>query len=441
MENPRDISTEKVYDNYEKGWNGRVEKGRLPEDQQKVTYPHPNKPGETTSQNYIEYDDLAVVVFIRKNSKGEYEFGLKETEAPAFIYDAEDERTAQGYNGMLLEASTFALPEKDKIPENMGFWLEEQILNMGLEMEGLASLDDSKTAVCQSFTNQNARFYVAGIKGEDVDAENKLHWFPLSSLTSYLDIQRMGGEDGAHSSIQTLYPLELLREKYIEQIKKIEQTEFKLDRPLPKLKLVEKQKTNPSYRFSVMEARYISSGELEKVKSTTYLTSRANAGNCILTSKDGKTIYLGNQQRSPYLTIGEEMKKEVAGGLLERKERETPEVREEDYRRAAIRELAEEAGFSTDSVRLFTGPLAATPLNDELSATYNAEYESGKEGEQQLDEQEKIGEKKPISIKKLKDNIRDSRIPLTTKYYIMLMSRDMEKTKENTKTEVGLETR
>ena len=80
-----DISIQKVYNNYEKGWNGRMKMGSLPEEQKKVTYPHPNKPGEMTSQNYLEYDDLAVAVLVRKCKNGQFQFGLIEQEAPAFI--------------------------------------------------------------------------------------------------------------------------------------------------------------------------------------------------------------------------------------------------------------------------------------------------------------------------------------------------------------------
>ena len=414
----KDIKTEKVYDNYEKGWNGRMEQGELPERQIKVTYPHPNKPGEMTSQNYIEYDDLAVVVFVRKNKNGQFEFGLTEQEAPAFIYDENDEKTAKGYNGVLLEAPNFAFPEKDKLPENLEAWIEGKILDMGLEMEGFATLDDSKTAITQSFTNQNARFYVVGIKGEEQDRDNKMHWFPMSSLESYLDMQRNGGQDGIHSSVQTLYPLEQLRNKYINQIKQMQKTEFKLDRPLPELKLLDKKVTNPSYRFNVVEASYLDSNGQEK--QSTYLTSRSNAGNSILMTEDNENMFLSPQQRSPYLESGEEIKTEVAGGLTEGRPYET----------AALAELSEEQGFEAESVAEFTGPLAATPLNSELSKAYISHYENGTEGKQHLDEQEKIGKKQAISFKQLKDNIQDSKLPLTTKYYIMLKARDLEKEQE-----------
>lgn len=420
MNTNNNISTEKVYDNYEKGFNGRMPKGDLPEVQQKVTYPHPNKSGEMTSQNYIEYDDLAVVVFIRKGKDEEYEFGLIEKEAPAFIYDPDDPSTEKGYNGIFLEAPSFAFPSKEHLPENIQKWIETQILSIGLEMQGFNVLDDSKTAVCQSFTNQNARFYVAGIKENETDNDNKLHWFPLSSLESYLDMQRMGGKENLHSSIQTLYPLELLRNIYISQIQKLQPTEFKLDRALPKLQLLNKSKTNPSYRFSIWESSYTNSNDPHNVKTATYLTSRSNAGNSILMTEDDTTIFLSPQQRSPFLSVGEEIKTEVAGGLAEGR----------PYEVAALAELSEEQGFDASNVEMFTGPLAATPLNSELSQAFMARYEKGEEVSQNLDEQERIGEKIPKSFKELKENINNPSIPLTTKYYIMLKSRDNEIKKE-----------
>lgn len=428
MENEKN-NLEKVYDNYEKGWNGRMRQEELPEVQQKITYPHPNKTGEMTSQNYIEYNDLAVVIFIRKNKEGVFEFGLIEQEAPAFIYDSTDKATAQGYNGIFLEAPSFALPEKNNLPNDMAEWMEAQILSMGIEMQGFSELDDSKTAICQSFTNQNARFYVAGIKFEEQNTDNKIHWFPMSSLESYLDIQRMGGKEGLHSSIQTLYPLEQLRNKYLPQIKEMEPTEFNLDRDLPELKLVEKSKTNPSYRFSIWECSYINTDDPEKIKVATYINSMSNAGNCILMTKDGKTMFLSPQKRSPFMAVGEELKMEVAGGLTEGR----------PYDVAALAELSEEQAFETESAEAFTGPLAATPLNSELSQAFIAHYEQGREGEQHLDEKESIGQKQPKSFEELKGNLKRSDIPLTTKYYIMLKSRDDEKVKDKRKTDIEIE--
>lgn len=420
----QDIRLEKVYDNYEKGWNGRMKKGELPETQQKVTYPHPSKPGEMTSQNYIEYADLAVVVLVRKGKNGQFEFGLVEQEAPAFIYDENDEKTEKGYYGILLEAPSFALPEKNKVPEDMPAWLEDHILDMGLEMEGFAALDDSQTAITQSFTNQNARFYVAGIKGKEQDSEDKMHWFPISSLESYLDMQRKGGEKEIHSSILTLYPLEQLRNKYKTQIQNMEPTKFQLDRELPKLQLVDKKVTNPSFRFNIMEATYVHSKE-RKQKIATYLTSYSNAGNAILMTQDNQNIFLSPQQRSPYLAEGEKIKIEVAGGLTEGR----------PYDVTAIAELSEEQGFQSDSIEEFTGPLASVPFNSELSKAYMAHYEKGTEGKQHLDEQERIGQKRAIPFKTLKENLHDARLPLTTKYYIMLKARDLEQEKEKNQEE------
>lgn len=411
------IDVEKVYDNYARGFNGRMPKGDLPEKQKKVTYPHPNKQGEMTSQNYIEYDDLAVVVFVRRGENGKFEFGLVEKEAPAFIAEIGDETIPQTYKGMFLEAPSFAFPQKGQVPDNIEMWIEEQILAMGFEMQGFSVLDDSKTAVCQSFTNQDARFYVAGIKEEE-KADDRIHWFSISSLESYLDMQRMGGRDNLHSSIQTLYPLEQLRIKYLDQIRKMNKTNFELDRPLAELVPIERKKSNPSYRFNIWETTYKNTKD-GQTKVATYLTSRSNAANTILMTQDGETMFLSPQQRSPYLNEGEEIKTEVAGGLLEGK----------TYERTALAELEEEQGFIAKSAKIFTAPLAATPLNSEMSQAFMAYYEKGKEGKQNLDEQEKISEKQGKSFKELKDNIRDPKIPLTTKYYIMLVSRDKEKEK------------
>lgn len=427
MKDTHDINTQNVYDNYEKGWNGRMEQTDLPEIQQKITYPHPNKPGETTSQNYVEYNDLAVVVFIRKNDKGVFEFGLIEKEAPAFIPSPENEDCPKDYTGIFLEALTFAFPDKSTLPDDIDMWIDDQILSIGLDMQGFSNLDDSKTAIAQSFTNQSARFYVAGINETNSNNHSEIHWFPISSLESYLDMQRAGGKDGIHSSIQTLYPLELLRNKYLSQIREMQSSEFQLDKPLSQLKLVEKAKTNPSYRFSIWEASYINANHPENLKTATYLTSRSNAANSILITENGENMFLSPQKRSPFMTVNEDLKLEVAGGLTEGK----------SYKNTALAELSEEQGFDAKNVKEFTGPLAATPLNSELSQAFITHYEDGSEGIQHLDEQESIGKKIPKSFKDLKENLHNRQIPLTTKYYIMLRARDMEK--EKIKTDEDLE--
>ena len=417
----RDIDIEKVYDNYEKGWNGRMDLKDLPEMQKKATYPHPNKKGEFTSQHYIEYSDIAVVVFVRKKTSGQFEFGLIEQEAPAFIYDAENPTCSNEYTGIFLETPSFALPEKDTLPEIMEDWIEEKVGTLGFEMQGFAELDGSKTAVSQSFTNQYARFYIAGIDSLSQDNNDKIHWFPLSSLESFLDIQRKGGKMGLHSSVQTLYSLEQLRNKYLSQIRNIKKTIFELDRPLPILNLIKKVKTNPSYRFNIWEVSYTNSNEPENVKMATYIESRSNAASCLLMTKDQKNILLLPQQRSPFLETGEETKLEVAGGLLEGK----------SYVATAIAELSEEEGFDAKNVKEFTGPLAVTPLNSELCQAFITYYEDGREGAKHLDEQESIGERQPISFKKIKENLNSDNIVLSAKYYILLKSRELEKGKSH----------
>lgn len=206
----------------------------------------------------------------------------------------------------------------------------------------------------------------------------------------------------------------MLRNKYIEQIKNIKPTKFELKEQLPQLELVSKRIVNSGFRFSIVEVEYLDINKQKQI--ATYLTSRSNAANTILITKDNKTMFLSPQQRSPYLETNG-IKIEVAGGLTEGK----------TYEETAMAELAEEQGFYTEGIKEFTGPLVATTLNSEISKAYEAEYENGIEGKQKLDEQEKIGEKIPVNFENLRKNIKNDKLPLTTKYYIMLKSRDIER--------------
>lgn len=62
--------------------------------------------------------------------------------------------------------------------------VDDKMLELGLNMIGFKYLDSKESAVSQSFTNQQAKFvsvYIERAQGND-----KLQWFPITSIKSFL---------------------------------------------------------------------------------------------------------------------------------------------------------------------------------------------------------------------------------------------------------------
>ncbi len=415
---------EEVYKN-----DGFEENHEEPIRQNRITYPDPSATTEKdATQNYVDYLDLAVVILVRANENGQMEFGLIEKPSPAFMTDKNDE-----FNGMFLEAPAFVLPGKGKLPENIGEILKDHISKMGLTMHRFSDLDTTGTSVCQSFTNQDAYFFVASIDEKEQDKNSNIHWFPMSSLESYINMQRWNdkeiNKENLHSTLQTQYPLMLLSEKYKEQLQKIPATEFKLDKPVAKPILIKKDSVIPQgYRFSIEGAWYYpSENDPSTIEYSTFLNAQAKgkeqarAANCLLMAEDLSTIDLRDQFRSPYLEGGYPYKRETSGGLVEKNEPD---------KKAATRELAEEYGISTDDACPLTGPVAATYLNNEVTVIYQAFTDKAIECKQRFDEGgEFIGNKNISTFEELSNTQKLRNSTLTTKFAIQCAKRELEKQK------------
>ena len=429
-----------------------------------------------TTQNYLSYADLAIVIPVRNNSEtGEKEFGLVEQEAPALIHKEGNSKTPEGYKGIMLEGMSVAIPKENIETKKIAEYIKDAY---HIDTKGIVDLDTTRTSVLESFSNQCANFYTAGVIGEDEN--NQVHWFPISSLRDFLEMQRMANNKDVHTSISTLYALELLYDKYSKEIKN--QTEFKLEKKLPELMVLKTMDKKKGYRFSIKECYYINTNDYTpeeltniafalnniqeeeidlheddntdslyvllpreneeplrvNVKVGSYAQSnmksqQSNAGNTMLVTENGERI-LSPQIRSPFLQDGIENGNYIrwggSGGMLE--------PGEEDLKKRALKELLEEQGFKDDDkVEILTGVLAASPNCTEMSQCFVAYYEKAKDvGELDLDEAgEFIGEKIPFSHDKIKGQ---PRIALTTKYYDLVMNR-LEQERESDKIQHRIE--
>ncbi len=444
-----------VFDNT----NRWTKKGISPDFQIKIEY----KVGDNvTTQNYLSYEDLAVVIPVRKNPEtGEKEFGLVEQEAPALIHKEGNSKIPEGYKGIMLEGMSVAIPKENIETKKIAEYIKDAY---HIDTKGIVDLDTTRTSVLESFSNQCANFYTAGVIGEDEN--NQVHWFPISSLRDFLEMQRMANNKDVHTSISTLYALELLYEKYFEEIKN--QTRFKLEKTLPELIVLKTMDKNKGYRFSIKECYYINTNDYTSeelaniafalknipaeeielheddnvdrpyvlfpreneedlkvdVKVGSYAQSnmkfqQSNAGNTMLVTQKGDRL-LSPQIRSPFLRENTYIRLGGAGGMLE--------PGEEDLKKRALKELLEEQGVKDDKVEELTGVIAASPNCTEMSKCFLTKYDKAIDvGELDLDEAgEFIGEKIPFSHDKIKGQ---PRIALTTKYYDQVIHR-LEKERE-----------
>lgn len=453
------LSDKPVYDGDQNGW---IATGSGPEEQRLVNY---TVDGTEATQNYLMYSDLAIVIPVRKNDKnGEFEFGLTEQDSPALIHTEGNNMTPSGYNGIMLEGINVAIPKKHLEIEEISELISKKLPK--IDILGIKELDITRPSVLESFSDQCAEFYTAGIKG---DGNDKMHWFPMSSLRDFLELQRLGGKDNLHSSMTTLYALEMLYEKYRDSIK--EQTRFELDRELPKLIPLKTSQKQKGYRFGINERYYINTADYnpeeieEIVKATQSITQediniqgdadgiyivlpkengeqlkvyvqvgayaqsnmkfqQSNAGNAMMVTSDKKR-FLSPQVRSPFLKSGNPIRFSVSGGMLE--------PGETDIKARALKELKEEQGANVNNAKTLTGLQASTPYCTEMAICLVGEYDPNLDSNAlSLDTQgEHIGTKKPISHDKIKEG---EGISLGTKYFDAVQHR-LEKESRTTQQE------
>lgn len=362
---------------YSTDLNGYVDFTNVPESQSKVTYQN-FIDGNSNNQKVISLTDVAISCFIRKSDNGELEFALIETVTPATL-------GRDGYSGITLEVPFFALPQKETMSyEDIVTVIDKGILDFNLYMEGNSVLDDTKTPIHQSFTNQSAQFYISGVSNRVGNCDDRLHWFPLSSLSSYLQIQLDGGQPNVHSSLQTLYALKLLEEKYKEELAKMPSTTFQLDKPVSSLELLEKKtivKNSP--RFTIVNIKYKTRDK--EVNYSTYADSRDSIEAILLvedTTHPGQyNMVVSKQQRSPFVMNPEfpnGILNEFTGGMIEK---------DQTIEETVIAEAGQEQTYSLESGNLavLAKPFVASLSSSEFGSIFLAFANQDKRTQQQLD--------------------------------------------------------
>ncbi len=434
------MSEDKKYklgeENYSTDMNGWTDFTDVPEAKRPITYHNPILDKEQT-QNYTENTDILVVPLVRKNKKGEFEFGLVEKEVPATIATEGGKISKTNYSGVMLESVTIALPTKEVMSnEEITSLMDCQMLKLGMYLEGYIPLDDSKTPISQSFTNQCGQFYVAAVldtKQEDKD----IHWFPLGMISSFIENQKDGDKAETHSSLQTMYSLLLLKRKYQKEIDKLPEIPFELDKPTGRLELVsEREIGEHKYRFGINDITY--KDRTGEIKHSTYSTSKDSI-QCGLISENvqGKrTVSLSPQLRSP-LIANEDfngMLDEVTAGMIEPSQ---------SHLDAAVAEAEQEQGvkLSEDAVQHLYGPILISTSTSELTDLFVADTRAGEATTQKLDEQEVIGEKSEYDIEKCASKMGELKSPLPTKFLIAYLQECLEREKIQKKDNRGDEER
>lgn len=417
---------------YSTDLNGYVDFTTVPESQQKVTYQN-FVDRNTNNQKIISLTDIASCCFIRKNDKGELEFALIETITPSTL-------GRDGYSGITLEVPFFALPQKEAMTyEDIVDIIDKGILDLNLYMESNSVLDDTKTSIHQSFTNQSAQFYVSGVSSRTGNCDDRLHWFPLSSLSSYLQLQLNGGMDNVHSSLSTLYALKLLEGKYKEELSKMPSTTFQLDKPVSTLELIEKKtivKNSP--RFTLVDVKYQT--ENGEVAYSTYADSKDSIEAILLVEDDTHpgqyNLVVSKQQRSPFVMNPEfpnGILNEFTGGMIEK---------DQTIEETVIAEAVQEQTYSLESGNLavLAKPFVASLSSSEFGSIFLAFANKDKRTKQQLDMDENSTE--AISNKRtylpLHDVAKNIHLleptHVAVKLGVLLTEdyvREMEKSKEN----------
>lgn len=386
--------------------NGRVDfknSAKNPLARRKVTYYNPIT-NKMQTQNYLDMQDIVVPIVLKRNKTGELEFAMLYEYIPAT-------------NKVFLE-----LPECPFFHQKKAHYtndevctvVEDRLIELGLDMQGLKYLDSSETAVSQSFTDQQAIF--VAIYAQEMQENNTLQWFPISSIKNFF------ARIGDNSSLQTKYALQVFYSKYKEEIEKGKQIEFNYN-----TEIVGKPIGHWEDKKNIMEHKYrfgIELSENNEQKNTNeqiidfgqvseYGLSK-NSSNCLIIRRVNNRIMIGlsRQQRSPFIErdgAGEYFY-EFVGGMLEENE---------SYEDTARRETKEETGIDIENMKLIhiETPTLASKAAAEYGDFYLCEIKEGtKINSLKLDEQENISGIEWFDLYEI--DLEKMRIPLGTKYII-----------------------
>lgn len=391
---------------YETILNGREDFARNAKNllsRKQVTYYNP-KSGKMQTQNYLDMQDLVVAVILRRNEEGQMEFAMMYEYIPAV-------------NKVFLELPEcpFFKIKKDHYDNgDVTEVLENRMMDLGLNMIGFKYLDSSETAICQSFTDQQAKFVVVSV--EEENENDKLNWFPITSIKSFFE------NIGNNSSLQTKYALELFYYKYRKDINGSSPSQFLYDTEIVGKPAGEwkdhKTIMERNYRFGIKLTENIQPINMNDTitysgQFSEYGTSK-NSSNCLVTKKHNGKIMIGlsRQQRSPFVEREgtDEYFYEFVGGMVEDGE---------SFEEAAKRETLEETGVDIQNMRLIhiEEPTLATKAAEEYGDFYLCEIAEGtKINCLKLDEQEDIDRLQWFDLYEI--DLEKKRIPLGTKYII-----------------------
>lgn len=368
----------------------------------KGIYKKTGEQGVMQSQNYLEMQDLIVPVILRENN-GTLEFAMQYEYIPA----------TNKVNLELPDCPFFYEKKSQYSDLQVCDALDERMKSMGLAMQVYAYLDRSETAVSQSFTDQQAKFVKVFVETTQEENE-KLQWFPITSLENYL------ATIGENSSLQTKYALQLFYEQYKKQLSQKEARPFIYDETIVGEKTGKWQdKKNimeHKYRFGIELAENDSKEDDDLIpdygKYAEYGQSK-NSVQCLMVRKTAHGIKIGlsKQQRSPFVEregVDEYFYEAVAGMLEEG----------ETYQEAAKRESLEEAGVEFAGGRLIhlSSPAILSKATEEYSDFYMYEMKKSIIQAQQLDEQENIEGIEWFDLEEI--DLEKLHAPLPTKYLI-----------------------
>ena len=397
--------------------NGWYDFTTVPEEESQANYIN-YITGKENNQKVVTNTDIAISHLIRKGKSGEKEFALIETSVPSTI-------NREGYNGVLLEVPFFALPRKEKMKyDEVVSIIDQGILDLNLYMEGNAVLDGEKTPIHQSFSDQSGQSFVSAVSERKGDADSRIHWVPMSALKSYIDLQLNGGKDNVHSSLQSLYALKLLQNKYKDELGKMRQTEFELDKPVSELEFVsQRQVLKNSPRFTIEDVTY--TDENGEKQYSTFAGSRDSIAIILLVEgeKEGEyNVVLSKQQRSPFVEnkeLNNGILNEVTGGMIEKGQ---------NLSDAAIAESVQEQGYKIEDkdLVLLSKPFVASLSAEEFGAIFVGIANQQKREKMELDKDENSTEaisstQEYIPLSEVARNLEKvSPAPVATKLAILL---------------------
>ena len=403
MENEEKTTSKELYETI---LNGRVDlknSGKNPLARKEVRYYNP-KTGKMQTQNYLEMEDIIVPVILKISDNDTVEFAMQYEYIPAI-------------NRVLLElpeSPFYNIKKSEYSNDDVSECLYSKMEDLGLDMLNYKYLDSSDTAVAQSFTDQQAKFVTVSV--EELYRNEKLKWFPVTSIKDYLE-----NIDG-NSSVQTKHAIQLFYSKYKDGIIKSEPTKFEYDKNIVGKETGEwqdiKNIMEHKYRFGIeLSENQSAQNEADKIVDLGQFAEYGQTKDsvqCMLVRKENGRIKIGlsKQQRSPFIEREgiDEYFYECVGGLLEDGE---------TYREAALREGKEETGIDVEKGNLIhiDEPGLISKATEEFTDFYICEISNDyKTINQNLDDQENIDEIEWFDLYKL--DLQKLHAPLPAKYII-----------------------